>query len=186
MSSDLYDVELSRQGLDLTLQCTTSGAGGANDYERTRSFVLHALAREAKGSPLHEALAALGFDERWNDPTFYEQYVGKFLAWTRLIRRENICDEDARSAYLGELHERSDVVDVLAALHQRFPPHRFLLQARLTEARFGDGLPASFGTTCFDVWNEDPAVDVPVPDSGIVSTEGPRGRSPGMVKAPKA
>lgn len=171
MSSDVFDVKLSRKGLDLELDCTTTGAGGANDYSATRSFLMHALGWAADDTPLKNALDALGFKERWSDPTFYQEHADKFFVWSRLVRRENICDERARSAYLQEVNDDPEVGDVAAALRERFPPHHFVVQARLTEERFGEGLPESFGTVCCDVV-EDHAMNVPVPDSGVVSAEG--------------
>ncbi len=171
MSSDVYNIKLSRKGLDLFLDCQSTGAAGGYDYSMSRSFVIHALAWEAKGSALNQELEALGFATRWSDPAFFTEHGHKFIAWTRLLRRDNVATEEGRSAYLGELNARDDVPDVLEALHARFPRHRFVIQARLTEERFGEGFPESFGTVASDVVHDD-SLNPPPRESAAVSRDG--------------
>ena len=89
MSSDVYDIKLSRKGPDLFLDCQSTGAAGGYDYSMSRSFVLHALAWESRDSALNQELEALGFTTRWSDPAFYLEHTHKFIAWTRLLRRDN-------------------------------------------------------------------------------------------------
>ncbi len=166
MSSDLFDVEIrSLEGDTVELFCTTGTAGGLNDYALTRSFVLCVLddalreSRSRKKKPLHEALRAIGGETPplWEEK-FHEEHVGKFVASTELVERIGIIkDEGAWNRGRQKLAEalRADKRvkgDIRAALDEKYPPHRFVLRAQVTDPRWLEGLQVGqkLGTTAFD------------------------------------
>jgi hypothetical protein len=73
-------------------------------------------------------------------------------------------DVAARYQLLGDLNAREASgdappdFDVLEELWKQYPPHRFVLEARVTEPRWLEGLPSWFATTAYDVWESDPMV----------------------------
>ncbi len=170
MSTECFDVEIaSLDGPVVELMCTTTTAGGANDYATTKSFVLLCLFDAARESsqrcPLVQALGELDFDENANDGQFYSEHVGTFVRSVTLVRREGIVDSpaewsDRRSASARQLtqsgvpNERLD-----ALLDEKFPRHRFLLRAEMTNAQWLTGIKKGvrFGTTAYDVLYPDSA-----------------------------
>lgn len=167
MSSDTYRISATRTGpTTLSLTCETTTVIGPNDMATSRSFVLLALHLALPPSaPLSAALEAIGFGAGMVDEGFHREHVGAFIAWTRLVRRENIVkDVAARYQLLGDLNAREASgdappdFDVLEELWKQYPPHRFVLEARVTEPRWLEGLPSWFATTAYDVWESDPMV----------------------------
>jgi hypothetical protein len=164
VSFDCFDVELANiNGPVVDLWCTTTTAGGVNDYADSRSFVILCLADAARESssrcPLLQALGELGFDERATDEAFYLEHGGTFVRSVRLLTREGVVQSPSqwvasRVEYGQQLTRLGTPLDRLdGLLDEKFPRHRFLLRAELTNARWLSGLEkgSRFATTAYDV-----------------------------------
>ncbi|WAS93688.1 hypothetical protein [Nannocystis punicea] len=158
MSSDTFYIEIRPlQDDTVELVCTTSTAGGVNDYALTRSFVLMALADGMpyagdNPTPLQKAMQEVGGPTPpvWQE-SFHREHVDKFIASTELVERIGIVT-DERAWQEGRFRDEPDS-------YKKFPSHQFVLRARVTDPRYLEGLTpgSSFGTTAFDAWWDDPA-----------------------------
>ncbi|MBL9107235.1 MAG: hypothetical protein JNL82_40470 [Myxococcales bacterium] len=153
MSSDTFSVEvLSISGDTAELLCTTSTAGGINDYAATRSFALMAIADGmgyGANTPLQQGIAAAG-GRVW-EQKFHEENVGRFIAETRLLERIGVVrDEGAWQRGRWADREQPD--------EDNFPLHRFKLRVRVTDPKYLEGLKkrSRWGTTAYDAWWNDP------------------------------
>src|SRR5262245_33512739 len=152
MSSDTFYVSVRAiSGASVELVCKTSTAGGLNDFATTRSFALIAIADclpWGDEKPLQQAMIAAA-DGRSPAPTWEEAYhrdhVGKFIASTELLERNNIIDDEKAWWAVYE----SDGA----------PRHEFVLRVTMTDPRLLEGLEVGSGggTTAYDAWYPDPA-----------------------------
>lgn len=158
MSSDTFHIHIGL--IDETVvefHCSTSTAGGLNDYAITRSFALTVIldgmpyvGDGKKGTPLQEELRALsGRDVPpvW-EAEFHKAHVDKFIVETKLLKRFGIIEDEA--AWQVGRFELGNYDD--------YPLHRFVLCAQVTDPKWLEGLKegSSFGTTAFDAWWDDP------------------------------
>ncbi|MCY1067454.1 hypothetical protein OV090_22090 [Nannocystis sp. RBIL2] len=159
MSSDTFYIEARRVSDDtVELHCTTSTAGGANDYALTRSFAVMALSDGmpypgANPTPLQKAMQEVGGPTPpvWQE-SFHREHVDKFIAATELVERIGvITDERAWRTGRFSIHDED-------AAEAQYPAHRFVLRVRVTNPRYLEGLSfgSSFGTTGYDSWWDDP------------------------------
>ena len=157
MSSDTFHLRvLALQGDTVDLLCTTSTAGGYNDYAVTRSFALMAIedlmpSPAGKRTPLQSALHAIAGDTPpvW-EASFHQAHVGTFIAGTELLERRGIIVDQAAWSE-GRFAEGP-------GFEEKFPLHSFVLRVRVTDPQWLVGLKvgASAGTTAFDAWWDDP------------------------------
>lgn len=169
MSSDTFHISITQvDGAEVTLSCVTSTAGGHSDLAMSRSFVLMCLFDAMpESSPLMQALSGLDYVAHITDEAFYREHLDRFIAGSWLMQRENVLyDEHRRWALLNELNALADSgtapagFDVLEELEKQFPRHRFVIRARMADPRWLEGLGhSSFGTTAYDVWYTDPAMN---------------------------
>ena len=88
MSSDTYFIEVTNiEGDKVEFLCSTSTAGGLNDYAATRSFALMLIedgmpyVSDGKGTPLQSELRKITGQEtpRIWDTDFNKEHVDKFI-----------------------------------------------------------------------------------------------------------
>ena len=158
MSSDTFRIEIRAiEGDSVELLCTTSTAGGLNDFACSRSFALMAIEDNrpyAKTSPLQQAMAATaeGNPPVWEE-SYHREHVAKFIASTELVERIGIIDDEGAWARGREANENDDAVP-----ERDYPLHQFVLRVRMTDPRFLEGVSVGdrYGTTAFDAWWDDP------------------------------
>lgn len=157
MSSDTFYINvLYVEGDEVEFLCSTSTAGGINDYAMTRSFAIMLIedgmpyASEGKGTPLQLELRKLAGTDTppvWEEK-FHKEHVAKFITKATLLGRIGIVkDEDAWKH--GRFEEQNE---------DDFPLHKFILHVQVTDPKWLEGLePGSrYGTTAFDAWWDDP------------------------------
>ena len=157
MSSDTFHIHVTNiEGDKAEFLCTTSTAGGYNDYAITRSFGLMIIedgmpyASDGKGTPLQlEMRKVAGVDSPpvW-EQSFHKEHVGKFIVSTKLIERIGIItDIDAWR------HGRFELEN-----YDEYPLHKFVVHVQVTDPKWLKGLKkgSSYGTTAFDAWWDDP------------------------------
>ncbi|MBZ5707787.1 hypothetical protein [Nannocystis pusilla] len=159
MSSDTFYIEIrSIEGDTVEMLCTTSTAGGVNDYALTRSFALMALEDGMpyagdNPTPLQKAMREVGGPTPpvW-EQGFHREHVGKFIASTELVERIGIV-VDERAWRDGRFNGGDD-----REAEKDFPSHKFVLRARVTDPKYLEGLTVGsvHGTTAFDSWWDDP------------------------------
>ncbi|MCY1057327.1 hypothetical protein [Nannocystis sp. SCPEA4] len=159
MSSDTFYIEIrSIEGDTVEMLCTTSTAGGVNDYALTRSFALMALEDGMpypgdNPTPLQKAMREVGGPTPpvW-EQNFHREHVGKFIASTELVERIGII-VDERAWQDGRFNGGDD-----REAEKNFPSHKFVLRARVTDPKYLEGLTVGsvHGTTAFDSWWDDP------------------------------
>ncbi|MDC0670136.1 hypothetical protein [Nannocystis radixulma] len=159
MSSDTFYIEIrSIDGDTVEMLCTTSTAGGVNDYALTRSFALMALEDGMpypgdNPTPLQKAMREVGGPTPpvW-EQNFHREHVGKFIASTELVERIGIV-VDERAWQDGRFNGGDD-----REAEKNFPSHKFVLRARVTDPKYLEGLTVGsvHGTTAFDSWWDDP------------------------------
>jgi hypothetical protein len=159
MSSDTFHIRVqSIVGDTVDLLCSTSTAGGLNDYACTRSFALMAIEDgmpyPSDGmTPLQAKMRAVGGPTPpvW-EKEFHRAHVGTFIASTELVERRGIIT-DEHAWMEGHFGAGND-----ADAERLYPPHRFLLRVRVTDPRWLEGLEvgSGHGTTAYDAWWDDP------------------------------
>lgn len=153
MSSDTFTITVEAiAGAVVTLRCTTSTAGGLNDFATTRSFALIALEDGLpyqRTSPLQQAIQQTSPDGEW--PRFWKEawmaaHVDALIVKTELLERRNVIGNE--EAWWDAVEQREDP-----------PRHEFVLRVTMRDAAYLEGLTrgARWGTTAFDVWGDDPA-----------------------------
>jgi hypothetical protein len=154
MSSDTFFITLlSIAGDTAELLCTTSTAGGVNDYAVTRSFALMALEdgmRHGANTPLQQGIAAAG-GQIWEEK-FHRENVANFIAKTEILKRIGII-RDERAWQQGRFDEQPGT-----NVERDFPLHKFVLRVKVTDPKYLEGLTEGegWGTTAFDAWWNDP------------------------------
>lgn len=153
MSSDTFTIGVEAiAGAVVTLRCTTSTAGGLNDFATTRSFALIALEDGLpyqRTSQLQTAIQRTSPDGEW--PRFWDEawmaaHVDALIVKTELLERRNVIGNE--QAWWDAVEQREDP-----------PRHEFVLRVTMRDAAYLEGLSvgARWGTTAFDVWGDDPA-----------------------------
>lgn len=189
MSSDTFYIRVqSIEGTSVVLRCTTSTAGGLNDYACTRSFALMAIADcmpslySANLTPLVARLKELGgggYPPVW-ETSFHQEHIGEFIKSTELLAREGIITDEA--AWSRGRFDESD-----PDAERKYPLHAFLLRVEMADPRWLEGLAVgdSGGTTAFDAWWDDPTRPSRA-QLAAVERKATRWRPPAKAAKPKA
>ena len=159
MSSDTYFIEVTNiEGDKVEFLCSTSTAGGINDYAATRSFALMLIedgmpyVSDGKGTPLQAELRKITGQEtpRIWDKDFNKEHVGSFITKATLVERMGVVNDDDLAAWQHGRFEEENEVD--------YPLHKFVLHAQVTDPKWLEGLKngSRYGTTAFDAWWDDP------------------------------
>jgi len=157
MSSDTFSIQVTNIDQDkVEFLCTTSTAGGYNDYAVTRSFALMIIedgmpyVSDGKGTPLQSELRKITGQEtpRIWDKDFNKAHVAKFITKATLVERIGIIKDEAAWRH-GRFEEENEV---------DYPLHKFVLHVQVTDPKWLKGLKkgSRYGTTAFDAWWDDP------------------------------
>jgi len=157
MSSDTFHIHVTNiDGNKAEFLCSTSTAGGLNDYALTRSFALMIIedgmpyASDGNGTPLQLEMrkcAESSTPPVW-EASFHKEHVGKFIVSTKLVERRGIIKNEAAWKH-GRFELEND---------EDHPLHKFVLHVQVTDPKWLQGLEkgSSYGTTAFDAWWDDP------------------------------